>query len=105
MSNIFIYRPHFLHVHIVLMNVVFFSEQISAEATLVFEDVTDDFSDLSTILQHFEEWRKRDMTSYKDTYFSLCLPKVKISIPLNERNSKKVELKFTIDLISRLLDR
>lgn len=44
---------------------------------LVFEDVTEEFSDLSTILQHFEDWRNRDIASYKDTYFSLCLPKVK----------------------------
>lgn len=53
-----------------------FSEQISAEATLIFEDVTEEFSNLSTILQHFESWRNRDIRSYKDTYFSLCLPKV-----------------------------
>lgn len=54
-----------------------FSEQINAEATLVFADVTEEFSDLSTVLQHFEGWRNRDLNSYKDTYFSLCLPKVK----------------------------
>lgn len=55
-----------------------FSEQINAEAKLVFEDVTEEFSDLSTILQHFEDWRNRDIGSYKDTYFSLCLPKVNL---------------------------
>lgn len=54
-----------------------FSEQINAEVTLVFEDVTDEFSDLASILKHFEDWRHRDMSSYKDTYFSLCLPKVR----------------------------
>lgn len=43
---------------------------------LVFEDVTEDFSDLSIILQHFEDWRKRDIDSYKDTFFNICLPKV-----------------------------
>lgn len=52
------------------------TEQINAEATPIFEDATEDFSDLGTILKHFEEWRNRDLNSYKDTYFSLCLPKV-----------------------------
>lgn len=47
---------------------------------LVFEDVTEEFSDLSKILQHFEDWRNSDIESYKDTYFSLCLPKVNIRI-------------------------
>lgn len=44
---------------------------------LVFEDVTEDFSDLSIILQHFEDWRKRDIDSYRDTFFNICLPKVR----------------------------
>lgn len=61
------------------MKLIFFafSEQINAEATLIFEDVTDEFSELSSVLKHFEDWRHRDMNSYKDTYFSLCLPKVR----------------------------
>lgn len=70
-------------IHLVVMMMIhlqhrsMFSEQINAEATLVFADVTEEFSDLSTVLQHFEGWRNRDINSYKDTYFSLCLPKVK----------------------------
>lgn len=52
------------------------SEQISAEAVLVFEDVTDEFSQMSAVLEHFQSWRDHDMTTYKDTYFNLCLPKV-----------------------------
>lgn len=61
----------------ILTNRIIFSEQINAEANLIFEDVTDEFSDLALILKHFENWRHRDMSSYKDTYFSLCLPKVR----------------------------
>lgn len=55
------------------------TEQISAEAILIFEDASEEFSELAAVLIHFEEWRNRDITSYKDTYFSLwqCLPKVK----------------------------
>lgn len=58
------------------MNLLIQTEQINAEAVLVLEDVTEEFSDLSAVLQHFEGWRNRDMGSYRDTYFSLCLPKV-----------------------------
>lgn len=59
-----------------------FTEQISAEVTLIFEDVTDDFCQMSNVLEHFEAWRKRDFDAYKDTYFSLCLPKVSIIFAL-----------------------
>lgn len=55
------------------------TEQLGAESKLVFEDVSEEFSELEAILTHFEEWRERDMNSYKDSYFSLCLPKVSIS--------------------------
>ncbi|XP_055308358.1 PAX3- and PAX7-binding protein 1 [Sitodiplosis mosellana] len=51
-------------------------KQINAEALLVFEDCADEFSDLSSILGHFEAWRNHDIDSYKETYFSLCLPKI-----------------------------
>lgn len=46
------------------------------EVSLVFEDVSDEYSQISMILDRFEEWRKNDFDTYKDTYFSLCLPKV-----------------------------
>lgn len=55
----------------------FRAEQISAESKLIFEDVTEEFCELEAILSHFEAWRDRDMGSYRDSYFSLCLPKVK----------------------------
>lgn len=53
-----------------------FTEQISSEVSVLFNDVTEEFSQISSILDRFEEWRKNDFTSYKETYFSLCLPKV-----------------------------
>lgn len=53
-----------------------FSDQISMEVSLVFEDVSDEYSQIAMILDRFEEWRKNDFDTYKDTYFSLCLPKV-----------------------------
>lgn len=38
--------------------------------------MTEEFCELEAILSHFEAWRERDMSSYRDSYFSLCLPKV-----------------------------
>lgn len=55
---------------------VVFTEQISSEVSVLFDDVTDEFRQISSILERCEEWRKNDFNSYKDTYFSLCLPKV-----------------------------
>lgn len=43
---------------------------------MLFDDVTEEFSQISLILEKCEEWRKNDFNSYKETYFSLCLPKV-----------------------------
>lgn len=52
----------------------------------MFEDVTEEFSDMTAVLQHFESWRNRDMGSYKDTYFSLCLPKVRLPHSILDAN-------------------
>lgn len=42
----------------------------------MFDDVNEEFSQISSILRKFEEWRNYDFDSYKDTYVSLCLPKI-----------------------------
>lgn len=72
----FTLNPKLLNEKHLPINVIEFTEQISAEATLIFEDASEEFCELSDILKRFVEWRNRDMTSYKDTYFSLCLPKI-----------------------------
>ncbi|XP_037038522.1 PAX3- and PAX7-binding protein 1 isoform X2 [Bradysia coprophila] len=51
-------------------------EQISSEVTVLFDDVTEEFSQIASILKRCEEWRRNDLDAYKDTYFSLCLPKI-----------------------------
>ena len=38
--------------------------------------MVDDFSKLSSIKEHFEEWKFSFSSSYKQAYISLCLPKV-----------------------------
>lgn len=52
------------------------SELLTIEQTQVFEDVSEGFDQISSILNKFEEWRNSDLTTYKDTFFSICLPKV-----------------------------
>lgn len=59
-----------------MLTLFFILELLATEQNLVFDDVSDDFSKISSILDKFEEWRKNDFTTYKDTYFSICLPKV-----------------------------
>lgn len=63
---------------------ILFSELLVAEQNLVFDDVSDDFSRISSILDKFEDWRKNDFTTYKDTYFSICLPKVILIASLSQ---------------------
>lgn len=50
--------------------------QIKSEAELIFDDVSDEFCDLSLILQKLDEWKKKDLNAYKDAYVNLCLPKI-----------------------------
>ncbi|XP_070493177.1 PAX3- and PAX7-binding protein 1 isoform X1 [Chironomus tepperi] len=50
--------------------------QIKQEAALLFDDVTDEYCELPFILQKFEEWKKKDLNSYKEAFVHLCLPKV-----------------------------
>ncbi|XP_074050327.1 intron Large complex component GCFC2 isoform X2 [Macrotis lagotis] len=42
----------------------------------VFEDVTEEFSDIQKILLRFQQWRERFPDSYYNAYASLCLPKL-----------------------------
>lgn len=49
---------------------------LTAERQAVFDDVSDDFSRISSVLDRFEEWRRQDFSAYTDTYFSICLPKI-----------------------------
>lgn len=50
--------------------------QVKTEAELIFDDVSEEYTELSLILQKFNEWKKNDLTAYKDAYIHLCLPKI-----------------------------
>ena len=52
------------------------SDAVLARRDEVFSDVKDEFSDLSSIKNHLEQWKFSFPTSYSQAYLSLCLPKL-----------------------------
>ena len=52
------------------------SERLSAEAERLFEDVEEDFSQISGVKSRFERWRNEQGESYHEAYIGLCLPKL-----------------------------
>jgi len=43
---------------------------------MIFDDVSDDYCDISQILQRFAEWKLKDLSAYKEAFVHLCLPKI-----------------------------
>ena len=52
------------------------ADKVLDQSQEVFSDVIDDFSKLSSIMEHFEGWKFNFSSSYEQAYISLCLPKV-----------------------------
>lgn len=50
--------------------------KIKQEASVVFEDVSEEYCQLPLILEKFEGWKKKDLNAYKESFFHLCLPKI-----------------------------
>jgi GC-rich sequence DNA-binding factor len=50
--------------------------QIRNEAALVFDDVADEYCELSLILQRLDEWKQKDINTYKEAFVHLSLPKI-----------------------------
>jgi GC-rich sequence DNA-binding factor len=51
--------------------------QINTESEQMFEDASEEFSQIPDILSKFENWKQMEFETYKDAYVSLCLPKVR----------------------------
>lgn len=51
-------------------------QQIAEESMHVFDDTTEEFSSIVSILKRFHEWKRCDRAAYKDAYVSVCLPKI-----------------------------
>lgn len=61
----------FLYIHIFLI-----IDSINSGMERLFEDVVEDFSELHSIRERFEEWRSQYSDTYKEAYIGLCLPKL-----------------------------
>ncbi|XP_052087083.1 PAX3- and PAX7-binding protein 1-like [Mytilus californianus] len=51
-------------------------ESIHSGVERLFEDVVEDFSDIHSIRERFEDWRSLYNDTYKEAYIGLCLPKL-----------------------------
>ena len=52
-----------------------FIEAIMREAQELFDDVVEDFGTVEGILARFQEWKKQDHETYKESYAYMCVPK------------------------------
>lgn len=43
---------------------------------LLFDDVSEEYCELPEVLKTFEEWKLKEINSYKEAYVHLCLPKI-----------------------------
>lgn len=43
---------------------------------MIFDEVVEEYCELPHILMKFDEWKKKDLSAYKEAYVHLCLPKV-----------------------------
>lgn len=53
-----------------------FLEGVQTESLQIFNDASDEFSQIEEILKKFESWKKFELDSYRDAYVTLCLPKI-----------------------------
>lgn len=42
----------------------------------MFEDVVEDFSEVDSVRERFEDWKQTYKDTYQDAYIGLCLPKL-----------------------------
>jgi GC-rich sequence DNA-binding factor len=50
--------------------------QLKSDAAMIFDEVMEEYCELEQILPKFDEWKKKEVESYKQTYVHLCLPKI-----------------------------
>ncbi|VUZ42840.1 unnamed protein product [Hymenolepis diminuta] len=51
-------------------------DDIKKDAEHLFDDVVEEYCTISSILQHFGEWRNQMVTSYAQAYIPMCLPQL-----------------------------
>ncbi|VDL91180.1 unnamed protein product [Schistocephalus solidus] len=52
------------------------TNDILNDAQRLFDDTVEEYCTLSSILGHFEEWRRRSPSTYAKAYIALCLPQL-----------------------------
>lgn len=62
--------------HTVQTVCVFIPDDILTQASDVFEDVVEDFSEMDSIRDRFAAWKKKYRDTYTEAYIGLCLPKL-----------------------------
>ena len=51
-------------------------QEIESQSQTVLQDVIEEFSDVSKVMQRMQSWKNSDHDSYQSAYVSLCLPKI-----------------------------
>lgn len=51
-------------------------QEVLEDSRVVFDDTTDEFCDIRSVLRRFNEWKRNDIVAYKDAYVSVCVPKI-----------------------------
>ena len=51
-------------------------KDVENQARIVLEDVIEEFSSLSNVMEKANDWRKDDTDSYNSAYVSMILPKL-----------------------------
>jgi GC-rich sequence DNA-binding factor len=59
-----------------VLNANSISEEIQRNVATVFDDVVEEFHQLSHIKARFDRWQEREKASYDEAYIGLCLPKL-----------------------------
>ena len=51
-------------------------QDVKKQSRIVLEDVVEEFSVISRVMERLQAWRTTDPDSYQSAYVSLCLPKI-----------------------------
>lgn len=83
----------------------FLPERISADLSSLFDDVVDEFHEVSRIKARFESWRAKQRDSYEEAYIGLCLPKLFTPlVRLKLISWNPLEVRSTFHVIPRISD-
>lgn len=59
-----------------MANLAKVKQDVENQARMVLDDVVEEFSVMSRVMERLQSWRTADPESYQSAYVSLCLPKI-----------------------------